>query len=45
MGLKCGGTIEERAERLYSTKGKKMDEIDQSLFSKGGKRKRICAAK
>lgn len=32
MGLKCGGTLEERAQRLFSTKDKK--QIDQSLFVK-----------
>lgn len=34
LGLKCGGTIDERAERLFSTKGKKLEEIDPSLFAK-----------
>lgn len=32
MGLKCGGTIAERAQRLYAIKGKSMEEIDPSLF-------------
>lgn len=32
LGLKCGGTLEERAQRLFSTKDKK--QIDQSLFAK-----------
>lgn len=40
LGLKCGGTLKERAERLFSTKGKSKDEIDPSLFAKGGKQKR-----
>lgn len=37
LGLKCGGTLEERAQRLFSTKGKK--HIDPSLMAKktGGK--------
>uniref|UniRef100_A0A0K8TS98 Putative splicing factor 3a subunit 3 n=1 Tax=Tabanus bromius TaxID=304241 RepID=A0A0K8TS98_TABBR len=37
LGLKCGGTLEERAQRLFSTKGKK--HIDSSLMAKktGGK--------
>ena len=39
MGLKCGGTVTERAQRLFSTKGKSIEEIDPSLFSKGSKRK------
>ena len=42
MGLKCGGTVRQRAERLWSVKGKAADEIDPSLFAggrgkKGGK--------
>ena len=40
LGLKCGGTLKERAERLFSTKGKSRDELDPSLFAKGGKQKR-----
>lgn len=31
LGLKCGGTLEERAQRLFSTKG--MKQIDQSLMA------------
>jgi splicing factor 3A subunit 3 len=34
LGLKCGGTLEERAQRLFSTKG--MKQIDQSLLAKKG---------
>ncbi|KAK7107124.1 splicing factor 3A subunit 3-like [Littorina saxatilis] len=34
LGLKCGGTLEERAQRLFSTKGKKLDELDPALFAK-----------
>ena len=34
LGLKCGGTLEERAHRLFSTKGKSLTELDPSLFSK-----------
>lgn len=33
-GLKCGGTLEERAERLFSVKGLEADQIDPSLFAK-----------
>lgn len=33
-GLKCGGTLKERAERLYSVKGLSNDQIDPSLFAK-----------
>lgn len=31
LGLKCGGTLEQRADRLFSVKGKKTEEIDQKL--------------
>lgn len=36
MGLKCGGTLEERAKRLFSVKGVPTDKIDPSLLAKGG---------
>nr|CAG4646913.1 EOG090X03G1 [Megafenestra aurita] len=40
LGLKCGGTLEDRAKRLFSTKGLQIEEIDKSLFAKGqGKNK------
>ena len=38
LGLKCGGTLRQRAERLMAIKGKKLEEIDQSLFAKGKQR-------
>ncbi len=31
LGLKCGGTLYQRADRLFSVKGKKPEEIDQKL--------------
>merc|ERR1712050_67248 len=34
LGLKCGGTLEARAQRLFSTKGKGIDDIDATLFAK-----------
>merc|ERR1711997_1039922 len=34
LGLKCGGTLEERALRLFSTKGKGLNELDPALFAK-----------
>jgi splicing factor 3A subunit 3 len=37
LGLKCGGSLEERAIRLFQTKGKKLEELDPSLFSKANK--------
>ena len=33
-GLKCGGTIEERAERLFSIKGTPRDQLDTRILSK-----------
>jgi len=33
-GLKCGGTLSERASRLFSIKGLSPDEIDPSLLAK-----------
>ncbi|XP_059164825.1 LOW QUALITY PROTEIN: splicing regulator SDE2-like [Physella acuta] len=33
-GLECGGTLEERAARLFSVKGLAPDEIDPSLLAK-----------
>jgi splicing factor 3A subunit 3 len=43
-GLKCGGTLEERARRLWSIRGKRPEEIDDSLKnnnSKKGKKKQV----
>jgi len=34
LGLKCGGTLEERAQRLFYTKGKKANELPVHLFTK-----------
>uniref|UniRef100_A0A914WN70 Matrin-type domain-containing protein n=1 Tax=Plectus sambesii TaxID=2011161 RepID=A0A914WN70_9BILA len=33
LNLKCGGTLQERAKRLFATKGKKTEELDASLFA------------
>nr|DBA33629.1 TPA: hypothetical protein GDO54_001281 [Pyxicephalus adspersus] len=41
LGLKCGGTLEERAQRLFGTKGKSLDSLDPSLFTKNPKAKGI----
>lgn len=35
LGLKCGGTLRQRAERLMLTKGKRLEDLDKSLFAKG----------
>ena len=37
-GLKCGGTLSERASRLFSIKGLSPDEIDPSLLAKPPKK-------
>ena len=34
LSLKCGGTLEERANRLFSTKGISLDSLESSLFAK-----------
>lgn len=31
IGLKCGGTLEQRADRLFSVKGKAPEDIDRKL--------------
>ena len=31
LGLKCGGTLEQRAERLWGVKGKSWDDIPKKL--------------
>ncbi|XP_076819996.1 splicing factor 3A subunit 3-like [Clavelina lepadiformis] len=40
LNLKCGGTLDQRAERLYITKGKRMEDLKPSLFSKAKSSKR-----
>mmetsp|Transcript_32269 Transcript_32269/g.79679 ORF Transcript_32269/g.79679 Transcript_32269/m.79679 type:complete len:502 (-) Transcript_32269:373-1878(-) len=35
MGLKQGGTDEQRRDRLWSTRGKALDEVDKKHFAKG----------
>lgn len=37
LGLKCGGTLEERAQRLFSTKGEAS--LDPALLAKKKQRK------
>jgi len=34
LGLLCGGTLKQRAQRLFSVKGKSIREIDSKLFAK-----------
>lgn len=34
LGLKCGGTLEERARRLFRTKGMPLSQLEPSLFAK-----------
>ncbi|KAK3093783.1 hypothetical protein FSP39_020170 [Pinctada imbricata] len=38
--LKCGGTLQERAQRLFSVKGLTRDQIDPTLFAKPTKGKK-----
>lgn len=40
LGLKCGGTLQERAARLFSVRGLSRDQIDPSLFAKPTKAKK-----
>ncbi|XP_009294660.1 splicing regulator SDE2 isoform X1 [Danio rerio] len=39
-GMKCGGTLQERAARLFSVKGLTPDQIDPSLLAKPSKGKK-----
>ena len=39
MGLKCGGTLSDRASRLWSVRGKKTEDIPKNLRAKTIKRK------
>ena len=32
--LKCGGTLQQRAQRLFATKGVPLDQLDPSFFAK-----------
>ncbi|GAB1610656.1 replication stress response regulator SDE2-like [Argonauta hians] len=38
-GMKCGGTLTERAHRLFAVKGLTADQIDPSLLAKGKNKK------
>lgn len=41
LGLKCGGTLEQRAARFFACKGKLASELDASFFAKSkGKKKK-----
>ena len=35
LGLKCGGTPRQRAERLYLLKGRSLEDLDPIHFAKG----------
>lgn len=39
LGLKCGGTLQQRAERLFSTKGISLQQLDPSLLAKPSQKK------
>ncbi|XP_067841284.1 splicing regulator SDE2 isoform X1 [Heptranchias perlo] len=40
LGLKCGGTLQERAARLFSVKGLSKEQIDPAFFAKPAKGKK-----
>ncbi|NXG74301.1 SDE2 regulator, partial [Baryphthengus martii] len=40
LGLKCGGTLKERAARLFAVRGLSRDQIDPALFAKPSKGKK-----
>ncbi|EHB06354.1 hypothetical protein GW7_02943 [Heterocephalus glaber] len=40
LGLKCGGTLQERAARLFSVRGLTREQIDPVLFAKPSKGKK-----
>lgn len=40
LGLKCGGTLQERSKRLYLTKNTPLENLDRSLFAKPSKGKK-----
>ena len=37
LGLKCGGTLRQRAERLMAVKGVPLDQVDAALFARGAR--------
>jgi splicing factor 3A subunit 3 len=41
LGLKCGGTIEERAERLFGTKGMSLASLPKEYFPNNKKPKAL----
>ena len=47
LSMKCGGTLEERAKRLFSTKGVSMEDLQtaQNKKGRGGKSKGVDSAK
>jgi len=44
-GLKCGGTLQHRAQRLFATKGVPLSQLDPSLFAKSTGSKRPSGKK
>jgi len=36
LGLKQGGSVDQRAERLFALKGKKLEDLPKKFFAKGG---------
>lgn len=44
-GLKCGGTLEQRAQRLFSIKGLPREKWDKAIVAKGLKKEETPDAK
>lgn len=46
LSMKCGGTLEERAKRLFATKGVSLEDLKSSTVAKGkGNKKGVDSAK
>lgn len=39
-GLKCGGTLQERAARLFSIRGRSQEQIEPGLLAKASRSRR-----
>ena len=42
LGLKCGGTLQQRAARLFSVKGKTPEQFDKSIVAKKSAKVCVC---
>lgn len=41
LGLKCGGSLKDRAERLWAVRGKKPEDIPEKLKARAGTKRKI----